>query len=570
MAHTNNLSDLTGFFNGFNKDADVQKELSEETNEKLVGIGKSFKSDAKLQKKLVKWSKIDMGMDVAAFIQDKESKGFLAKKQKRDVDAGKEEAKGREMEGKIEEHGSINNDLLARIEIVLVTRLDRILDGIKLMLPALDKDRFKGSEFDGDDFSEAVEKSQDINNKFLKKSIDELRHERYNRKNRRELEEVAALRKRGKTEEADDLEKKRKAKEMKLEGFNPDGTLMRNKPRGYYDWKIRNNGRRDEKGELDISPIESSYYRGNLTGKMSTSPSKMGGMSNAKAGMLFKASNTWYAKLRSFMFSFGKLFVKGGAIGILIYSIMPLIESLKSDEMAAKWDEVKGSFLKGWEKLKTSGKNLWIKIEPIVTTIDHMFKEIGKTVGGWLGDSIIRVLDGLIDIFDGFGMLHEGDIQGAFKTILIGKDGKGGIINMLGNIVIDAVEGIAKLIGTLVDGTWLASFIPAKYLGFFGLEDKATPKEFSEEERRRAKLMEGSTQHLGKAATYATIVAAQKRKEALSLVESRKHGTPLEYPPSIVDQSVTGFGDSVTYNINNANSSSSFFNLDSKFKFLGM
>ena len=164
MAHTNNLSDLTGFFNGFNKDADVQKELSEETNEKLVGIGKSFKSDAKLQKKLVKWSKIDMGMDVAAFIQDRESKGLFLQKKDQDIDDAK-------MDMKIEEHGSINNDLLARIEIVLVTRLDRILDGIKLMLPkGMDKGRFKGSKFGPQDFTEAVKKSQEINNNFLKKS----------------------------------------------------------------------------------------------------------------------------------------------------------------------------------------------------------------------------------------------------------------------------------------------------------------------------------------------------------------------------------------------------------------
>ena len=79
---SNNLSDLTGFFNGFNKDTAVQKELSEQTNEKLVGIGKSFKTDAKLQRRLVKLSKFDMGMDIAAFIQDSKSKELLVAKQR--------------------------------------------------------------------------------------------------------------------------------------------------------------------------------------------------------------------------------------------------------------------------------------------------------------------------------------------------------------------------------------------------------------------------------------------------------------------------------------------------------
>jgi hypothetical protein len=462
---TNNLSDLTGFFNGFNKDTAVQKELSEQTNEKLVGIGKSFKADAKLQKKLVKWSKIDMGMDVAAFVQDSKSKELLEAKRTSDIDDAK-------MDAKVEEHGSINNDLLARIEIVLVTRLDRILDGIKLMLPG----RFKGSEFGPKDFGEAVKKSQDISNSFLKDSIDDLRFERYTRKNQREKEEIASLRRQGKTKEANEREKKRKEKELRLEGFNPDGSLLRKEPRGYHFWKDANQDRKD------VGPTE---YRGNLTGKMSTSSSKMSTSSSSssssskmskmsKMGIVRQGVNSMGLKLLNFTKSIGKLFLKTGLFGILVYSIMPLFKSLNSEETKKKL-----------KSLKTSLEDLWIKVEPIVTFLDRMFTDIGKTVGGWLGKSIMTIMDTFVDIFDGLGMLFEGDIVGAFKTIFFGKDGKGGIINMVNDIILDAVESVWTLIKKWVEEFDVGSEISRMLIALkpdpgsfwpWGEDEKQTPK----------------------------------------------------------------------------------------------
>jgi len=504
---TNNLSDLTSFFDGFNKIGDFNKKERDEKEEKtrallanksLSNISDSFRADNRLQKKLVKWSKIDMGMDVAAFIQDKESKGFLAEKQTRDTKAGIEEAKGREMEGKIEEHGSINNDLLARIEIVLVTRLDRILDGIKLMLPTLDKDRFKGSEFNPKDFSKAVKKSQDITNNFLKTSIDDLRHERYNRKNKREIEEIAALRSRGKKEDADKKEKTRKAKELRLEGFNEDGTLLRNKPRGYFRWKHENRDREGISKQEGGGGVTWNKFYSNKGKKQTSDTMLSGGMSNDKAAKLFNKS-TWETKLKNIgpklkNIAFGlRNFVKvTGLIGILVYSIAPLIDSLKSEEMSVKWNEVKEGFLRNWEKLKTlgttisdTGKDLWIKLEPIVAALDNMFTEIGKTVAGWLGRSIMTIADTFIDIFDGMGMLFGGDLSG-IATILFGaKDNAkgGGIIGMVVNIIEDAFQSVGKLIWKFIKELDVGSMISKMLISLspdniwtWGEDEKEIPK----------------------------------------------------------------------------------------------
>lgn len=453
---TNNLAGLTDSLKSLTENTYQETVLSKSANTRLDSLSKSFGKDAKLQSKLVKLGRFEQVMDVASYMLSEKSQGLsnqevLASEniirqgkvfQENQKNTITEQEKSTNLESKTELHASINNDLLNRIHMVLVTRLDRILEGIQHMVPALDK-----SAIGPKDFQSAMEKMYSMSregNKELKANIDDIRFRRADRKNKRELEAITYLRKQGKFAAAEAREKARNAKELELEGRNPDGSARRN-PTQYHHWKGSDTDDTEsaEKNPSWVSKMFRKMFRFGVKGA-----SGMGILGLLKLGVpaLFKLFK-----------SLGKLFLKGGALGLLIYSVMPFLDTLKSKEFGTKWDQMKTRFI----SLKET-------FMPIFTKIDDFMTSIGESLGPWAAGAIITVGNGLITLLEGIGKLFSEDEDTKtkgwtqLKKFLLGENGEGGMIRSLGEFIIDMLDKTyeALLSSDLVKGLVKDLFTP--------------------------------------------------------------------------------------------------------------
>ncbi len=432
---TNNLAGLTDSLKSLTENTHQETVLSKSANTRLDSLSTSFGKDAKLQSKLVKLGKFEQVMDIASYMLSTKSQelnnkdviaaGIIIKQGKRfQENQGKtitEQEKSTNLESKTELHASINNDLLNRIHMVLVTRLDRILEGIQHMVPDLDK-----SAIGPKDFQSAMEKMYSMSregNKELKANIDDIRFRRADRKNKRELEEIAYLRKQGKFAEAAAREKARKAKELELEGRNPDGSARRN-PTRYHHWKGSDT---DDTESVEKNPS----WVGNMFRKMIGTKGAIGAKGMGILGLLKSGVPALFKLFKSL----GKLFLKGGALGLLIYSVMPFLDTLKSKEFGTKWDKMKTRFI----SLKET-------FMPIFTKIDDFMTSIGESLGPWAAGAIITVGNGLITLLDGIGKLFSEDEDTKtkgwtqLKKFLLGENAEGGMIRSLGEFIIDMLD----------------------------------------------------------------------------------------------------------------------------------
>jgi hypothetical protein len=469
MATTSsNISDLTNFFTGFNKDRNKTEQKHKQTQLKALGdIKTSGVTNERLQTKLLKLSKIDIAFDTADFFQDRKAykhdvqfEGKLKSQHKtlRNLKKGQsdrfeaESEKAKKLQSiteKTEEHGSINNDLLARIEIVLVTRFDRILDGMKMMLGS--QSSFEGSKFGIANFAEALDKVKSIENStILKGSLDDLRYTRMARKNKREEDGIEAdqkiidsLKKQNRLQEAerrqeelDRRKERRKEKELQNEGRDREGNLLSKRLRGYGIDKLQKHQK-----------LETPFHIG---GPGIMGGGIFGGSPLAGGSGDEKKEKTRVTKTKAAFLRLGKMFLKGGLIGAVVYSIVPFLDRLQSPEFGEKVEKL-------MSKDSPLSKNL--------TKINEVFTKFGKILGTWLPDVLLNLFEGTVDVVAGFSEILSGNFAKGLQQIIIGKDGKGGLITALGNIVISLFKAV-------VVGLGLQDMVPTLLKNWLGIADK--------------------------------------------------------------------------------------------------
>jgi hypothetical protein len=147
-----------------------------------------------------------------------------------------------------------------------------------------------------------------------------------------------------------------------------------------------------------------------------------------------------------------KIFGKAGVIGAVVLIIKGLYEKFQAGEFD--------------ERLKALGvkwDSLMITLTPIIEAVSTIFSTIGDHLTSFIGDALISVTSGIMDVVGGLGKLLSGDLSGGLKQMIIGEDGKGGIINMLGNVVLDAFSALGGILDDLgiteAFNTWLKGII---------------------------------------------------------------------------------------------------------------
>jgi len=147
-----------------------------------------------------------------------------------------------------------------------------------------------------------------------------------------------------------------------------------------------------------------------------------------------------------------KIFGKAGVIGAVVLLVKGLYDKFQAGEfdtqlkaLGVKWD------------------NLMITLTPIIEAVSTIFSTIGDHLTSFIGDALISVTSGIMDVVGGLGKLLSGDLSGGLKQMIIGEDGKGGIINMLGNVVLDAFSALGGILDDLgiteAFNTWLKGII---------------------------------------------------------------------------------------------------------------
>jgi hypothetical protein len=147
-----------------------------------------------------------------------------------------------------------------------------------------------------------------------------------------------------------------------------------------------------------------------------------------------------------------KIFGKAGVIGAVVLIIKGLYDKFQAGEFD--------------ERLKALGvkwDSLMITLTPIIEAVSTIFSTIGDHLTTFIGDALISVTSGIMDVVGGLGKLLTGDIGGGLKQMIIGEDGKGGLITMLGNVVLDAFSALGGILDDLgiteAFNTWLKGII---------------------------------------------------------------------------------------------------------------
>ena len=175
--------------------------------------------------------------------------------------------------------------------------------------------------------------------------------------------------------------------------------------------------------------------------------SNLGIFGRLKAGLL-----GGLIMLRGLSVTVLKLFGKAGVIGAIALLVKGLYDKFQAGEfdtqlkaLGVKWD------------------SLMITLTPIIEAVSTMFSTIGDHLTSFIGDALISVASGIMDVVGGLGKLLHGDIGSGLKQMIIGEDGKGGIINMLGNVVKDAFSALGGILDDLgiteAFNTWLKGII---------------------------------------------------------------------------------------------------------------
>jgi len=147
-----------------------------------------------------------------------------------------------------------------------------------------------------------------------------------------------------------------------------------------------------------------------------------------------------------------KLFGKAGVVGAIVLLVKGLYDKFQAGEfdtqlkaLGMKWD------------------SLMITLTPIIEAVSTIFSTIGDHLTTFIGDALISVASGIMDVVGGLGKLLHGDIGGGLKQMIIGEDGKGGIVTMLTNVVLDAFSALGGILDDLgiteAFNTWLKGII---------------------------------------------------------------------------------------------------------------
>jgi|LWDU01.1.fsa_nt_gi hypothetical protein len=147
-----------------------------------------------------------------------------------------------------------------------------------------------------------------------------------------------------------------------------------------------------------------------------------------------------------------KIFGKAGVIGAVVMVVKGLYDKFQEGEFDTQIAE-----------LGTKWDKLMISLQPTIETLTTLFDVIFDHLITFVGEALMTVADGLMDVVGGLGKIFEGDISGGIKQLIMGKDGKGGIVNMLGNLVLDGFKAIGGILGDLgiteAFNTWLKDLI---------------------------------------------------------------------------------------------------------------
>jgi len=147
-----------------------------------------------------------------------------------------------------------------------------------------------------------------------------------------------------------------------------------------------------------------------------------------------------------------KLFGKAGVVGAIVLLVKGLYDKFQAGEfdtqlkaLGVKWD------------------SLMITLTPIIEAVSTIFSTVGDHLTTFIGDALISVASGIMDVVGGLGKLLHGDLSGGLKQMIIGEEGKGGIITMLGNVVLDAFSALGGILDDLgiteAFNTWLKGII---------------------------------------------------------------------------------------------------------------
>ena len=84
----------------------------------------------------------------------------------------------------------------------------------------------------------------------------------------------------------------------------------------------------------------------------------------------------------------------------------------------------------------------------------------------------MTLADGIMDVIGGLGKILKGDFTGGLKQILLGKDGKGGLVNMLGNLVIGAFKMLGGVLADIIEHFEIQDYFPTWLKQLLNIPDK--------------------------------------------------------------------------------------------------
>lgn len=163
--------------------------------------------------------------------------------------------------------------------------------------------------------------------------------------------------------------------------------------------------------------------------------------------------------------SIGKLFLAGGLIYILWETFKMLSEN---EEFKAVLENLKKVFN-----------------EKVVPTFNRIVEAVKPIVAEVFTSAVDNLAKGITDLVDGITKIMDGDIFGGIKTIFVGEDGNGGLVNSLIDFIVDAINSIFKTdikfdgLGKLFEDimyaveTWIMESIPEEIRSLLGFQSRA-------------------------------------------------------------------------------------------------
>jgi hypothetical protein len=156
-----------------------------------------------------------------------------------------------------------------------------------------------------------------------------------------------------------------------------------------------------------------------------------------------------------------KIFGRAGIFGIIFFAIKSMLKRFQSEEAGIRMKALGIKFNK-----------LMISLKPILSAAADILDIIGEHLGTFLVDSLMTLADGIMDVIGGFGKILKGDFKGGLKQLLLGKDGKGGLINMLGNLVIGAFKMLGGVLADIIEHFEIQDYFPTWLKNLLNIPDK--------------------------------------------------------------------------------------------------